>query len=231
MRVGSSLLFINGLCYQSYNWNCFRPLGDLQNAVKHLDSYKIDEISIIRPIRISDKYLNQDLKILKNLKSSTPIAFGGGIRSLNDLNLLEGMPIERVIVSSILFEKNTQIIDNITELYGKQAVVGFIPFEYTDEIKVFNSSKDAFFDRSTLNPLALQKCDEIVLHDCTAEGSSFGFNYEALNYFEKENVIISGGVAGEIDIIKNLIPQPRSVLIENKVLHLENSKRSFYGKM
>jgi len=231
VRIGSTLLFFNGLCYQSYDWMCLRPLGDLQNAVKHLDAYNIDEISIIRPIRTIDSYLKEDIQCLKSLKSSTPIAFGGGIRNLSDIDLLEGLPIERVILSSVLFVKNLQVIDKLTDLYGKQAVVGFIPFKRSDRIEVFNSSKNEFCDLSSLNIKAMEKCDEIVLHDCASEGSSNGFSFDAINDFKIENIILSGGVSGEIKKIKNLVPQPKSVLIENKVLHFENSKTSIYGKM
>lgn len=231
MRIGSTLLFLNGLCYQSYDWMYLRPLGNLQNAVKHLDAFKIDEISIIRPIRTIDSSLKEDLQCLKSLKSSTPIAFGGGIRSLSDIDLLEGLPIERVILSSVLFAKNLQVIDKLTELYGKQAVVGFIPFKNSESIEVFNSSKNEFCDLSSLNTNALDKCDEIILHDCASEGSSNGFSFDVINDFKIDNIILSGGVSSEIKRIKNLVPQPKSVLIENKVLHFENSKTSIYGKM
>lgn len=224
-------MFYNGLCYQSYDWMFLRPLGNLQNAVNHLDEYKIDEISIIRPVRTIDSCLKGDIESLKRLKSSTPIAFGGGIRSLSDIDLLEGLPIERVIVSSVLFEKKIDVIDKLTDLYGKQALVGYIPFKNSNKIEVFNSSKNKFCDLSTLNLIALKNCDEIVLHDCNSEGSETGFSFEVIGAFNIENIILSGGVAGELKKIKKLDPHPKSVLIENKVLHFENSKMSLYGKV
>ena len=54
MRIGTSIILIDGYCYQSYNWKIMRPLGQLQNAIDSLEEYQCDEISIIRPIRDMD---------------------------------------------------------------------------------------------------------------------------------------------------------------------------------
>ena len=64
MRIGTTLLFQDGYCYQSYGWNMLRPLGALQNALDHLDKYELDEISIIRPVRDNDYSYNKDVQRL-----------------------------------------------------------------------------------------------------------------------------------------------------------------------
>ena len=233
MRVGTTLLFKDGYCYQSYGWNMLRPLGALQNALDHLDKYELDEICIIRPVRDNDKTYNQDLRCLKEAKSSTPLSFGGGIRNLNDIELLEGMPVERFVISSALFYENTALIERLHAKYGEQSIVGFIPFSRMKQLRVFNSQENSFQSPQTLNNSSLRLCDEVVLHDCDAEGEYIGFEFGIVSALgiDKNKLIFSGGVSG---IVKNEEPipfKPKSILIDNKILHRENSKKVYYGAM
>jgi imidazole glycerol phosphate synthase subunit HisF len=233
MRVGTTLLYQDGYCYQSYGWNMLRPLGALQNALDHLDTYELDEICIIRPVRDNDQAYHQDFKRLREAKSSTPLAFGGGIRNLNDIELLEGMPVERFVVSSALFDKNTALIERLNAKYGEQSIVGFIPFSLSEQLRVFNSRMDCFQNPHSLNKSALRLCDEVVLHDCNAEGEYTGFDIEVVNNIEidKNKLIFSGGVSEIVRNDESILFKPKSILIENKILHRENSKKTYYGAM
>jgi len=233
MRIGTTLLFQDGYCYQSYGWNMLRPLGALQNALDHLDKYELDEISIIRPVRDNDYYYNEDVQSLKNAKSSTPLAFGGGIRSLDDISILEGLPVERFILSSLLFDKDLSVIKRLHSKYGEQSIVGFIPFSFNKQFEVFNSLQNRFQSAHSINPSALQLCDEVVLHDCDAEGRNIGFNAGVVSNLEinSNNLIFSGGVSEIVRNRESIGIEPKSILIENKILHRENSKKTYYGAM
>ena len=233
MRLGTTLLFKDGYCYQSYGWNMLRPLGALQNALDHLDKYELDEICIIRPVRDNNKTYHQDLKCLREAKSSTPLAFGGGIRNLNDMELLEGIPVERFVVSSALFNQNTALIERLHAKYGEQSIVGFIPFSRTKQLRVFNSQENCFQSPQTLNKSALRLCDEVVLHDCVSEGEYIGFEFGVVSALgiDKNKLIFSGGVSGIAKNEESIPFKPKSILIDNKILHRENSKKAYYGAM
>lgn len=233
MRVGTILLFKDGYCYQSYGWNMLRPLGILQNALDHLDKYELDEICIIRPVRDNDQTYQQDLKCLRAAKSSTPLAFGGGIRNLNEIELLEGMPVERFVVSSALFNNNNALIERLHAKYGEQSIVGFIPFSLTEQLRVFNTLENCFQSPQSLNKSALSLCDEVVLHDCDAEGEYTGFEIEVVSTLgiDKNKLVFSGGVSEMIRNDESISFKPKSILIDNKILHRENSKKAYYGAM
>jgi imidazole glycerol phosphate synthase subunit HisF len=233
MRVGTTLLFKDGYCYQSYGWNMLRPLGALQNALDHLDKYELDEICILRPVRNNDYTYLKDIEELRNAKSSTPLAFGGGIRNLNHIELLEGLPVERFVISSALFNKNTALIKRLHAKYGEQSIVGFIPFANKTQLQVFNSLKNCFQSPQSLNESALKLCDEVVLHDCDSEGDYTGFKLEVVSALgiKKNKLIISGGVSDMARKEKSIVFEPKSILIDNKILHRENSKKSYYGAM
>lgn len=233
MRIGTTLLFKDGYCYQSYGWSVLRPLGVLQNALKHLDKYELDEICILRPVRDRDQTYHQDINRLRNAKSSTPLAFGGGIRNPKDIQLLDGLPVERFVVSSALFNMNTVLLETLNSKYGQQAIVGFIPFSFKKKFQIFNSKENRFQSLRSLNPLALELCDEVVLHDCDSEGCNTGFNQEAVDILgiNRNKLIYSGGVSDMAKHSQEYKYRPKSILIENKILHRENSIKSVYGAM
>ena len=233
MRVGTTLLFLNGFCFQSYGWSMLRPLGALQNALDHLDLYELDEISVIRPVRQNDHSYHQDIQRLRNAKSSTPLAFGGGIRSLSDIEKLEGLPVERFILSSTLFNTDLSVIKRLHSKYGEQSIVGFIPFSFKKQFEVFNSLKNCFQSPQSINTSALRLCDEVILHDCDAEGQYMGFNVDVVSTLgvNKNKLILSGGVSEMVRNFNSIGSEPKAILIENKILHRENSKKTYYGTM
>lgn len=232
MRVGSTLLLKNGKCFQSYNWKFFRPLGSMQIALDTLNEYECDEVAIIRPARNDDSLnlFSQDLDVLKRSKTMTPISFGGGIRSLAQLNLLESLPIERLIFSSSFIENNSNFIYQASRIFGKQAIQCLLPVKIIDDdTYIYLSNKAEFvglekIDFALINELA----NEVILYDTRNDGYHDCFDETIINKvcFPKHKLIISGGVG------KSTIEWARrqgiaSVLIDNKVLHREYSIRGF----
>ena len=227
------ILFKNGYCYQSYGWNLLRPLGKLQNIVSHLDKYLIDDITIIRPIRDNenDSTLLSDLNEIKKLKSSTPISFGGGIRNINQLHLISGLPVERFVFSSALFNKESSLLRAATDLFGRQSIVGLIPFKLEEQVSVFNSQINKFVSVDKLNNIEL--CDEIILYDCENEGSPNGFNKDVVNNLKinPKNCVFSGGVSDLVNSFINKNKAPKALAVENSILHREFSKSNYYEKL
>ena len=233
MRLGSIILFKNGYCYQSYGWNLLRPLGKLQNVITHLDKYLVDDITIIRPIRDNDNQIQllSDLNEIKNIKCSTPISFGGGIRNIEQLNLLRDLPLERLVFSSALFNKESSLLKTAKNLFGKQAVIGLIPFKIRSKLQVFNCQKNSFVSSDEINHLEI--VDEIILYDCSNEGSQSGFNSDIFNLLniDPKRCVISGGVANLFNSFKNYNKTPKALAIENSILHREFSKSNYYEKL
>ena len=62
MRIGASVLLENEECIQSYNWSLKRPHGNLSNIINFLDSYEVDEITIIRPVRRNNNIIKFSAK-------------------------------------------------------------------------------------------------------------------------------------------------------------------------
>jgi phosphoribosylformimino-5-aminoimidazole carboxamide ribonucleotide (ProFAR) isomerase len=232
MRVGASLLIERGVCIQSYSWREKRPLGSLQVAVEALEEYECDEVAIIRPVRERDSIdlFKQDLEVVRKLRTSTPISFGGGIRSTEHLSLLEGMPIERVIYSSAFLRKNNLLVRMTQDLFGRQAVQCILPIRVVGKnmlIYECESSSTYSIDECDLDEIN-ETANEVIIYDVENEGQSNAFNEELVEKlpFANSKLVITGGVGHET------VNWARrwgfsSVLIDNKVLHKEYSVKGY----
>ena len=227
MRIGASILLLDGYCYQSFQWKFLRPLGKLKHVLKFLDLYNVDEVCISRPIKKNDfdTSLANDLNQIKLSLSNSPISFGGGLRSLNQLKLLTNLPIERLHFSSAFIDRKINILEKSLNLYGKQAIVATLPIKVIDDhMFVFHCSVNGFVPlKSKILNLINDYADELMIIDIENEGRNDCFNFEILEKldFSINQVIISGGVGPKvIKIAKKM--GVASCLIENRVLHHEN---------
>tara|TARA_R110001583_G_scaffold169781_2_gene322992 strand:- start:8930 stop:9571 length:642 start_codon:yes stop_codon:yes gene_type:complete len=202
-------------------------MGDLQGVLDSLEEYTCDEVAIIRPVRDGDtlESFKSDIETLKNLKTMTPISFGGGIRTLKHLYLIKDLPIERLIFSSAFLEENYELITASKNLFGHQAIQCLLPVIYEDgEVYVFHSSKAEYSLLSSININFINdSANEIILYDIKNEGGR-GFDWSLLDAmpFLNHKVVISGGIDTSILYVAKQ-KKIASVLIENKVLHKEYS--------
>ncbi len=232
MRVGASILLLNGFCYQSYNWTKFRPLGRLQGVIDSLESYQCDEVTIIRPVRENDtiEEFIYDLNVLKKINCMTPLSFGGGLRSTQHIDLLNNIPVERLVFSSAFIEKDISLIEYARKLFGHQAIQCLLPFEIKDNIiYIFNSSLNKFLPISDIDLSFIDKyANEVILFDTNNEGLKNSYTHDIYDLIDlpNEKLVISGGI-GSNNIHMAKKDNIASVLIDNKVLHNEYSIKGY----
>ena len=232
MRVGASILFLDGYCYQSYGWKKSRPLGRLQNVIDSLEEYQCDEIVITRPIRDNESLdiFKKDIKIIENINCMTPISFGGGLRDIMHINMLHKLPIERLLFSSTFINGEHEIIEYAIKVYGHQAIQCVLPFRFKgNDLEIFSSSKNKFILSNKIDFTAIDiLSNEIVLIDTFNEGSMDNFNKNILDKFglRYDKLVISGGI-GKGSIRYASRHNLAAAIIENKVLHREYSIRGY----
>nr|WP_285163088.1 HisA/HisF-related TIM barrel protein [Shewanella goraebulensis] len=212
-----------------------RPLGTLQTVVNALESYECDEIAIIRPVRATDSVsgFEMDLAVISSLNTSTPISFGGGIRSVEMLYKLSNLPIERLILSTAFLEQNIELLDKAVHLMGRQAIQCLLPMSFNDDIaKVCHLSSASLIDIANIDmDLISTFANEIIIYDTDNEGGYSGFRTQLMTQlpFESSRIIVSGGIS-QASIKWALEQQYAAVLVENKVLHREYSRKAHnYG--
>jgi len=232
MRIGSTVLLHNQRCVQSYQWNSLRPLGELQGVLDSLEEYQCDEVAVIRPVRKNDtaEKFEADINVLHRLTTMTPISFGGGIRTIEHLDLLSDLPVERLVFSSPFLSNQDKLLAKATSLFGHQAIQCLLPIRQREGcLEVYCSDRAKFVAQEMIDFNFVQAyANEVILLDVANEGRTNKFDFDLLKYvpIDRNKLIICGGVGHES--VKTAKKQGlASVLIDNKVLHKEYSIASY----
>lgn len=199
-RIIPSILVNN---YQVVKSKCFkdhRIFGNLIQTVELFCKRKVDEL-VILDIDISKKNLSIDSRILDLMTSNSliPITYGGGIKTLFDIEKCLETGCEKVILNSILFEDKT-ILDQAVKNFGSQSIIVNIDIKSINhEYKIYNHSK------STIEKIELDNfinfchdynCGEITLNSVDNDGLMQGYRLDLLNKLRskvKKPLIINGG--------------------------------------
>jgi cyclase len=131
-----------------------------------------------------------------------PVGYGGGINSLAIAKKLFQLGVEKVILNTVL-QHNTQIIKEIGDIYGAQAVVACIDFK-----KNLFGKTNAYFKTGSIKAdktiAQLAKLyeeagiGELLLNDIDKEGTYSGYNQSMLKEIVNTvqiPVVISGGAS------------------------------------
>lgn len=122
-RIIPILLLKNNGLYKGVKFKNHKYIGDPINTVKIFNDKEVDELLIfdIEASRL-DKLIN--FKLLEDMVSEAfmPIAYGGGIKSLEDAKKLFNLGIEKIVLNTSALE-DFSLIKNLVTLYGSQSIV------------------------------------------------------------------------------------------------------------
>jgi imidazole glycerol-phosphate synthase subunit HisF len=127
-RLGGAVIVKNGIAVQSIGFNKYLPIGKPEIVVEFLNKWGIDEITIL-DISASSKKKSFDIELLKRCSkfSFVPIAVGGGIKSINDIDELIKNGADKVCLNNSLFV-NLDLLKRAAEKYGNQCIVAVVDF-------------------------------------------------------------------------------------------------------
>ena len=114
----------NNLAVQSFGYKNYLPLGKPEILVKNLDRWGADEI-LVNVIDRSKKNLGPDFELLKKIKKtkiSTPLIYGGGIKSFKDANEVIKNGADRILIENIFNERLSEV-KKISSYIGSQSVI------------------------------------------------------------------------------------------------------------
>lgn len=122
-RVIPVLLLKNGGLYKGVKFKNHKYVGDPVNTVKIFNEKEVDEL-VIFDIEASKLNKPINFELLENIVSEAfmPIAYGGGIKTLEDAKKLFNLGIEKVILNTTALE-NFNLIQELVNNFGSQSVV------------------------------------------------------------------------------------------------------------
>lgn len=184
-----------------------RYLGDPINAVRIFNDKEVDEL-IILDID-NGKTGRPQFDFIKDIVSEAfiPVAYGGGISSIEDCKCLFSCGVEKIILNTAN-SNGYDLLKKASKLFGKQSVVTSIDVKkniWGQYNIFFNGGKkkcnEVFKDYLEI---INQYSGEVFLCNIDIEGTMKGFDYTIINNVKKYlsvPLIVCGGAGNMNDVI------------------------------
>jgi len=188
-------------------------VGDPLNAVRIFNEKEVDELMVV-DIDASRLGMEPDYKLLANLASECrmPLTYGGGVKSIEQINRIIGLGIEKVAVSSAAID-SPELIREAAFRVGSQSIVAVIDVKKIGvfrkyEVVTLNATYRTGFDPATW-AAKLQElgAGEIVVNSVDNDGEMNGYDIELIEAVRNSistPLTVLGG-AGSLEDIRSLV--------------------------
>lgn len=206
IRTIPVLLLKSGGLYKTINFKNPTYVGDPINAVKIFNEKEADEVILLDYNASADKR-DIDFKKIEEISGEAfmPMAYGGGIKTLDDAKKVFDSGFEKVVLNSVLLN-DLDVINSIADIYGAQAVVGCIDYKKNlfgkQKVYGYSGSKSISIDPVKRAKLLQESgVGEIMINSIDRDGTWNGYDIEMVKAVT-DNVdipVIACGGAGSID--------------------------------
>ncbi len=216
-RIIPCLLISKNDLVKTVNFENPNYIGDPINAVKIFNEKKADELFLLEIFATTKKYEpNFDLIQKIARESRMPICYGGGIKNLNQAKRIFNFGIEKIALSSVIFE-NINIVSDISNYSGSNSTVVVLDIKKVNEQYLIfthngkNQVKINLYD--LIDKLQDLGAGEIVINSIDRDGTMKGFDFKLIDkIIDKINLPISilGG-AGSYKHIQEAVQKYGSI--------------------
>lgn len=212
-RIIPCLLVRNKGLVKTINFKDAKYVGDPINAVKIFNEKEADELTVL-DIDATVENREPDFKMIENLavECRMPLCYGGGIKTVEQALRILSLGVEKIALSSIVFDK-PELVFEIAKRVGTQSVVVVLDVKK----KLFGSKYEIFTHNGTRKTgespiefaIKMEKlgAGEIVINSIDNDGVMKGYDFNLIDKI-KESISIPltvlGG-AGSHDNIGELI--------------------------
>ena len=208
-RIIPCLLVHNGGLVKTVGFDKPKYVGDPLNAVRIFNEKEVDELMVI-DIDASRHNREPDYKLIANLalECRMPLCYGGGVKTLDQVERIIGLGVEKVAIASAVID-NPEFISRAAARVGSQSVVVVIDVKKTGlfkkpEVLTLNATY-----RTGLDPVAFAKrtqdmgAGEIVLNSVDRDGEMTGYDLELISRVRDATSLpmtVLGGAASLADM-------------------------------
>jgi imidazole glycerol-phosphate synthase subunit HisF len=212
-RVIPCLLIHKGGLVKTVQFGAPKYLGDPLNAVRIFNEKEVDELMVI-DIDCSRLGKPPNEKLIAELAAECrmPLCYGGGIKTVTQIEKLITLGVEKVAISSAAVESK-ELIGLAADRVGRQSIVGVIDIKRTGmfrklEVVTYNGTRRTGLD-PIAHAIAIEELGvgEIVLNSVDHDGMMDGYDLElAEKVREKTSVPLTVlGGAGSMDHVRALV--------------------------
>ena len=215
VRLIPVLYIKNGLIVRSEDFSYHQNIGNVINEASRYNEWDIDELVYIDISREKQYDLRRDDhkikstntidQIIKDISKVCfmPLTFGGGIRSIEDVDVRIQNGADKVTLNTGAFE-NPDLIHTVARKYGAQCVVISIDYRLVDGNPLVYTE---YGQKNTHTSVFdwIKECErigagEILLNAVDRDGKAMGYDIETIgNAVEASRLPVIGcGGAGEM---------------------------------
>ena len=190
-----------------------RYIGDPINAVRIFNQKEVDEL-VLFDIGKTTQNLPINFELLEKITSECfmPLCYGGGVKSLDDFRKLFYIGVEKVSVSSLIFD-DPDVVKEAVAIYGSQSIVATLDINQSRFRKQYSIYTHSGKRKEKFSPLDAIKyvCDlgvgEIIINTIHRDGTWEGFDLDLIKIISDcvEVPVVAAGGAGSINDIKNVV--------------------------
>jgi imidazole glycerol-phosphate synthase subunit HisF len=213
-RIIPVLLLSNKDLVKSIKFKNHHYIGDPLNAVKLFNDLKADELVFLDIYATKNKKLISTEMVQKiGEEANMPFSVGGGIKTLNDIEVLIKAGAERVIIGNEA-ATNPKFITEASKTFGASTIAVCIDFKknmWGKELVYTNNGSDSH----KFSPLEFAKMQqdngagEVVLQSIEYDGTMNGYHVEAIKQIAQSLTIpvVALGGAGKYTHLKEMFQQ------------------------
>jgi len=209
-RVIPVLLLKNAGLYKGVKFKDHKYVGDPINAVKIFNEKEVDEL-VFLDINATHEKRKPDLDFLRSIASECfmPLAYGGGINSVDMIREVLNAGIEKVIINSAAVH-DPDLIREASKYFGTSTIVASVDVKknlFGKYVVYINSGKE----KTTLNPvnwartLANLGAGELIINSIEQDGTLMGYDFDLIKQITAAvsvPVVAAGGGRGVQDFAR-----------------------------
>ena len=218
-RLIPVLYIKNGLIVRSEDFSYHQNIGNIVNEASRYNQWNVDELIYIDISRTSDYDLRRDDHKIKSYHSKLeilteiskvcfmPLTFGGGIRGIEDIDLLIKNGADKITLNTGAI-KNPTLIHEAAKKYGSQAVVISIDYRIVDGSALVFSDFGQINTRILLNDWIAEAekngAGEIFINCIDRDGKANGYDIKTIGEAVESTklpLIACGGAGDDFDFV------------------------------
>jgi cyclase len=206
-------------------------VGDPVNAIRIFSEKEVDEI-VVLDIDASREGREPNYELIAEMAGEAfmPMAYGGGIRNIDQVRRLIRSGIEKIVINTAAVE-STDIIRAAADIYGSQAIVGAVDVKKTliggYRIVTKSATKEVkIILEEHIQRLVGAGVGEIFLNSVDKDGTMSGYDLQLIrSVTHKINVpVVACGGAGKMEHLSQAVHEGGAAAVA------AGSMFVFYGK-
>ena len=232
IRIIPCLDVADGRVVKGVNFQNLVDAGDPVELASYYAENGADEITFLDISASKD-----DKKIIIDVVKKTaeavfvPLTVGGGIRSVEDVNLLLRAGADKVSINTSAIS-NPDLINAISKRFGSQVLVISIDARRTSEkfavsgyeVTTHGGSKSAGLDALAWTKQAVERgAGEVLLNSMDKDGTKDGFDLELISLVKKNISVplIASGGAGKVSDFAAAVKAGADALLAASIFHYQ----------